>query len=349
MTDKTSFDRESYLMMLRGLEQMAVLYKRANTPSPASRLKQLVLQEGFASLPLLLRKLFMRCRDRASVWLRRRRTLFRRSGHRLGEYFRLVRQDRSVTEIHGGVAVPSPGELSYPAERYFRNGRIAVYTALFGNYDHMLQPMIRPDNIDYFILTDREFSDGGAWQYLDPARFVPAEFRRDPILCNRWCKMHPHLLFPEYDVSLYLDSNLLVVSDLTPLVTALDHFPVAMFRHWKRDCVYREVQACLDARRDTRENLKRHEERLRDQKIPEGWGLLEAPVIARQHHEARCISLMEHWWDNFLSGSRRDQLSLIETLWQQGIEPEQIGTLGPNLYRCNLFVKTTHRKKVTYH
>ena len=40
-------------------------------------------------------------------------------------------------------------------ELYIRDERIAVYTAFFGPYDQLREPLLQPDNIDYYILTDQ--------------------------------------------------------------------------------------------------------------------------------------------------------------------------------------------------
>ncbi len=321
MTGGRQLDPGGYLMMLQGLEQMADLYKHAKKPTPWTRFRRLARQEGPACIVTLGKKVLLRCRDRLHS--------FRKHSGRS-----TVRPD----SLHQ----PEPG-LSYEDSRYFRDGRIAVYMAMFGSYDRVPEPLIQPDNIDYYILTDKPMPEGSRWKALDPARFLPEETGSDPVLRNRWCKLHPHRIFPGYDTSIYLDSNLLVVSDLTPFASFADQFPVAVFHHWQRTCVYQEIRACLDTGKDTREHLLAHEKRLRAQGVPENWGLLEAPVIARMHGDSRCIALMEAWWDNFLSGSRRDQISLIETLWQKQILPEQLGTLGPNVYCCNLIIKTDHR------
>ena len=72
------------------------------------------------------------------------------------------------------------------------------------------------------------------------------------------------------------------------------------------------------------------------------WGLLEASIIARKHADPRCVELMEAWWEAFLANSRRDQISLIDTLWKAGIEPGRVGVLGSNLQRCDLFLQMRH-------
>ncbi len=225
---------------------------------------------------------------------------------------------------------------------YIRKERIAVYMALFGDYDTIREPLLFPENIDYFLLTDQPFPVNSMWKEYSQNHTLPQEILGDPVLCNRWCKMHPHILFPEYDYSIYVDANIWVISDLTPVTAWLDRYPVAMFHHKKRNCVYDEVQACIDLKKADEESLRRHEELVRSHGVPPHWGLLEASIIARKHSDPRCISLMNDWWNSFLQNSRRDQISLIDVLWQSGLRPEQIGTLGYNLQRCDLFIQMEH-------
>ncbi|MCR5464837.1 MAG: DUF616 domain-containing protein [Bacteroidales bacterium] len=225
---------------------------------------------------------------------------------------------------------------------YISQQRIIVYTAHFGSYDLLREPLLRPDNIDYYVLTDQEIPEDSVWERLDCSGIIPIEYREDPILANRWCKMHPHLIFKDSLYSVYLDSNIWVLSDLTPLIAGLDTYPVAMFRHKKRDCVYDEVQACLRQNKDKKKSLKAHLEVIRSHGVPVKWGLLEASVIARKHSEPECMSLMDAWWEAFTRNSRRDQISLIDCLWVKGIHPSVIGTLGDNLQRCDLFLQMYH-------
>lgn len=232
---------------------------------------------------------------------------------------------------------------------YVREERIAVYTAFFGPYDLLREPLLHPDNIDYFVVTDQPVPEGSLWKRIAPEdlphggvpAFGPAG-TVDPVLANRWCKMHPHLLFPDHAFSVYVDANIWVLSDLTPLTASLERFPVAMFRHKRRDCVYEEVAAVLAQGKGSPEVLKAHEALLRAHGIPAHWGLLEASVIARRHSDPVCVDLMEAWWEAFCANSRRDQISLIDCLWLKGIQPSAVGLLGDNLQRCDLFLQMRH-------
>ena len=45
------------------------------------------------------------------------------------------------------------GDAYLRGDMYFSDKKIAVYTALFGQYDTIKEPCIHPDNIDYYIFT----------------------------------------------------------------------------------------------------------------------------------------------------------------------------------------------------
>lgn len=235
----------------------------------------------------------------------------------------------------------------YDPDRYCSNERIAVYMACMGNYDALNEPVVFPDNVDYYLITDMPAAASGMGQavkVVDAAEAVPAEFADDPVKANRWCKMHPHILFPDHEISIYVDSNLWIVSDLTALTHTMKDFPMAMFRHKNRDCVYDEITACIIKKKDTEESLRRHEDKLRALGIPAHLGLVEAPVLVRRHHDSACIRLMNSWWEAFLAGCRRDQIAMIEALWRCGLSPETLGTLGNDVLSCDLLIRADHLK-----
>ena len=237
---------------------------------------------------------------------------------------------------------PTPAWQNRPG-CYLGDQRIVVYMAPFGGYDQVREPWIVPDNIDYRLVTTDVVPGTSAWKHVDPSDVMPPEVAGDPVLANRWCKMHPHLLFPQHQTSIYLDSNFLVASDLTALAAGLGAYPVAMFRHKQRTCVYDEIRACIVKGKAPREDLEAHERLLRDHGVPQNRGFLEAPVIVRNHADQRCVDLMDAWWSAFLAGpSRRDQIALADALWQLGVEPGTIGTLGPDFRACDLLVMLPH-------
>lgn len=300
--------QEDYVMLLVGLEEMARLYKaKRGSSAGGSRVKRLVRALRSGNLDGMLRS---------------------RRVRRLG------------LDLPLATAGDDPWRTN--PDDYFGDEQIVVYQAPFGGYDQIWEPLIHPDNVDYRMVTDQEVPQGSRWVRVDPADVVPRDLQGDPVLSNRWCKMHPHLLFPDHRTSIYLDSNILVVSDLTALARGLDGYPVAMFRHKNRDCVYQEIEACIVKGKDSKERLRAQEAVLRAHGVPEHGGLLEAPVIVRRHHDGRCVDLMDAWWAAFAAGSRRDQIALADALWVRGVDASVVGTLGSDLRTCDLFVTMPH-------
>ena len=311
-------DKEAeYTALCKGLERMARLYKSKEGAASAGENRKR------SRAYRLIRSL---CRNGLDGTIRRCRLI--QSGI-----------DRQLPTDDAGRDAPG-GERNY-----FSSERIAVYTAEFGGYDEILEPVIQPDNIDYYVITDESVQAGSSWKGLDPSACIPKEYQGDPTLSNRWCKMHPHELFPEYRYSIYIDSNFLIVSDFTELANRMGEFPVAMFRHKNRDCVYEEVEACMLKNKAPRDALKAHAALLRAHGVPEKYGMLEAPVIARRHMEPGCVELMDRWWDAFLQGSGRDQIALIDALWALGIQPSRLSALGRSIYLCDMFIAMKHREQ----
>ena len=129
---------------------------------------------------------------------------------------RFVRKKADGAFLKGSGTELDTGNARARRKLYFRDEKIVVYTALYGNYDRLWEPLFHPDNIDYAILTDQPVPENSSWHRCENGQLLPPEIRKDPVLCNRWCKMHPHLLFPEYACSIYVDANIRILSDMTP-------------------------------------------------------------------------------------------------------------------------------------
>lgn len=84
--------------------------------------------------------------------------------------------------------------------------RGVVYTCLTGNYDTLREHKYINRNWDYVCFTDDEKllaqKRQGIWE-IRP--LVYAE--KDNALNNRYHKINPHKLFPEYEESVYVDGN----------------------------------------------------------------------------------------------------------------------------------------------
>ncbi len=235
------------------------------------------------------------------------------------------------------------GPILYAPDDYVSGRRIAVFIAMFGGYDTVRDPLVFPDNVDYFLITDSK-TEVRKWNLLDPSGFLPEELS-SPAEKNRWCRMHPHLIFPDHDVSVYVDSSTLITSDLTPLTKDLSAFPIQLFAHKDRNCVYQELTACSIKGKMPFRAAKQQKQYLAGLGVPRHGGLLETPVVVQDLHAAKAAEVAETWWNEYLRFPYRDQPALVSALWKLGIDPGQASLLGEDLRNCDLFVRLPHGLK----
>lgn len=217
--------------------------------------------------------------------------------------------------------------------------RIVVYTCLTGGYDELLPPRNVEDGIDYVCFTDRRPTKSSAWR-LEPLPWKSGGH----AAINRYAKMHPHVVLPEYDFSIYVDANIEILGGLRELVdNAMSVADIALYQHPYRDCSFAEAQECAAIGHDWLWRIKAQMESYRRQGYPEAAGLFEATVLIRAHHKASICALMADWWTEYVRGVRRDQISLPFLLWKHGV---QVCNLGVSDFRVthHNFARCEHKR-----
>jgi len=216
---------------------------------------------------------------------------------------------------------------------YFSKDKIAVYTVMFGGYDTIKEPIVVPDNADFYLITDNAsvISHKSSWNVLNMDKFKRYTEKMDAPIRNRWYKTHPHVLFPDYKYSLYVDSSIKIITDVTEHINKIGKIGMAVHRHPDRDCVYDELDIVKIYKRDSKKNFEKIEELYRNTNFPKHYGLLENTVIAYMHNEKRVIRIVENWWRYIEKCCRRDQLSLPVVLYNNGVDVNAVCGLGDNL------------------
>lgn len=239
------------------------------------------------------------------------------------------------------IKTVDPNTLVNPVigeDDYFINERIAVYTSIFGKYDSLKEPLIKPNNIDYFIITDQKIPDSSMWKKLtigNHGNFSPAEK-------NRYAKMHPDSFFESYQYSIYVDGSIKIVSDLTPLIKYIGKAGMAVHKHSQRNCVFDELEYAVNSFKITKKEATGYLKYIQDIKMPKDFGLCECGVIAREHNNPMCKKIMSLWWNQFLRYIKRDQISFPVVLYMSGLQIDDISTLGNNIYSNHLFRVEEH-------
>ena len=105
-----------------------------------------------------------------------------------------------------------------------------VYSVITGAYDKLLPLDIAESDVDYILIVDNAFSGEvpPGWNLMK----LPESSLSHKDL-NRYIKMHPHLLFPQYECSVYVDGNIQVVSALKDVIdNALASKDIALYKHY---------------------------------------------------------------------------------------------------------------------
>ncbi len=199
--------------------------------------------------------------------------------------------------------------------------RIVVYTVAFGEkYGVIEQPKFK--GVDYICFTDQP-KKSKTWKSITIDPKLDDNTRK-----GRFFKILPHKYLSEYDVSIFIDSNFLIVGDIVELVEK--KFKDQMFMCYdhmyitgdERDCLYEEYEYIVKIGsrkgkyKDDPEVMRSQIQRYKQEGYPKNHGLVCTGVLVRRHNDPEVISLMEDWWTEITQGSKRDQLSFNYLCWR---------------------------------
>lgn len=212
------------------------------------------------------------------------------------------------------------------------NKKFVVYTCVLGKYDKVKKPVILFDNTDYVCFSE---TNAEGWENCGISENISNSLDGDNSIINRYYKFHPFELFEKkYDYSIYLDGCVTPVSDLSVLSELVNpQYGIALHKHCSRKCVYQESRACIAQKKGRRTEIERLMDSYKAESYPRNYGLLEASVIVTDLKNEVAKNFYKNLWSEFINSScKRDQLIIPHCLWKMGINPENVGTLGNNLY-----------------
>ncbi|QDU59995.1 hypothetical protein Pan216_08320 [Planctomycetes bacterium Pan216] len=189
--------------------------------------------------------------------------------------------------------------------------RVAVLTAIYGDRDILREPRFRTPGWDYICFSDKSHLSK-SWD----VRVTPPH-ASDPCLAAKIFKVLPHR-FVEADVTIWVDGNQEIMSDLYPLARFMSG-GIGVWRHPKRHCLYAEAAVCVQARKDSRDRICHHIRRYREEGFPEGYGLWGCGHMVFRHGDIT-KDFCERWWREIIGGTRRDQVSFPYVVRHSGIK-----------------------------
>lgn len=193
-----------------------------------------------------------------------------------------------------------------------------IYSCITGNYDDVpIHKYITPD-WEYVLFTDNDkLIKAGHYAHWT---IKPLVYNKSSNVKNaRWHKVNAHVLFPEYDYSLWLDSNIIVNTNIYTCLEDLikQNIIVAVPNHPARDCIYDEANIIKLLHIDKKLVVNKEMSFLQKESYPQHNGLSETNILLRKHNALK--SVHELWWSMIFKYSKRDQLSFNYCLWKYNI------------------------------
>ncbi len=222
-----------------------------------------------------------------------------------------------VEEDNGGFYEPVSDDVFLERIKeynsYTGKKRGVIYTAIVGNYDVLKTPEELNPEYDYVCFTDCPILDHPVW------KFKPLTYHNsDATRVARYYKLHPHFYFTDYEVSIWVDANILIKKDIRYLESKFleENNPLGIFDHYKRHCLYEEGEECIKRKMDNAGVIERQLERYNDEGLPKGLGLPETNILICRPNDSLVQKIYTTWWMEVDNNSKRDQISVMYALWK---------------------------------
>lgn len=176
---------------------------------------------------------------------------------------------------------------------------LIVYRIDFAGRDNELVEVCPIEGARYICFTDRaELPE--PWESRPAQKTLPC-----PRMTGLWHKTHPHEILPPHDNSIFVNGNVGISKDPTPLIAA----GMGIHRHRWRKCLFEEAKFCRDTGLITPRECTRQLNAYRSNVEVRPTGLWESGAIIRDNAEST-RKFCEAWWQHIQEYTERDQVSL---------------------------------------
>lgn len=198
--------------------------------------------------------------------------------------------------------------------------KLVVYSTLFGDYDSLIEPVEQYEGCSFVCFTDQKHLQSKIWEI----RVVEVKGMSNTMMSRKY-KWLPHKYLNDYEISLYIDCNIILLDNPCKLVSKYLNSDknIAIPRHPLRNCIYAEAEACIERNKSSIKDTLDQILFYKKEAFPSKYGLSENNIIFRKHLNKRIIHIMEENWNEINKWkTRRDQLSLFYILWKNNYNIE---------------------------
>lgn len=175
-----------------------------------------------------------------------------------------------------------------------------VYTAIFGKYDDLKEPLIKNHRWKYVCFTDQNLVSD-TWEI----RKVPV-MDCGPAKTARYYKImfHKHV---ETEFSMWIDATFIINVDLTKWWKRFEA-PFTVINHPFDKCIYKDADSCLKLGRGDKNKILRQVDYYHAVGIPKNNSLISSGILMRQN-ETSVKEFCTTWWKQVQNWSERDQIA----------------------------------------
>ena len=206
--------------------------------------------------------------------------------------------------------------------------KIVAYTCIVGNYDKLHYPSEElAQKYDYVLISDDKPSDMGTFkQWIDVRDICPNEIT-DNTRKNRYCKINAHKIFPDYNMSIYMDGNIQLKRNLDEICDNISDIGITVLAQTGYIDTYREAAHKMGQNVDNVDIIYKQVEKYWKDGFPEGFGSWYCTILVRKHNSKLCMKIMEDWWNELCLYSKRNQISFPYVLWKNGFCTSDVKTI----------------------
>ena len=228
-----------------------------------------------------------------------------------------------------------------------------VYTALIADEDLPLEqvgkffPFTHDKNgVEYVAFTNRKDLTSDFWD----VRYIELK-HSSPRMDARYYKLNPHILFPNHDVSIWMDSQCYFTYDPKDIV---NHFltkqgaDIAIHHHSDIDGLHHEAfgQAFMYKNDNAKIVMRQFMDYLEEDFPVEKYDHFETGILLRKNTKVTEMFNI-WWWEEIKTKSLRDQLSCPYVVWKiRKDHPNAVYTI-PESFTAHKQSKTFTNTQIT--
>lgn len=179
-----------------------------------------------------------------------------------------------------------------------------IYTCITGNYDAIVEPNYITPDWDYVCFTDNPNMTSTHW------KIVQVNLPYDAAAASRYVKINYQEFLPNYNISIWINGNIQPNCNLDEYVDIHlnEDSDLAISAHLDRNCIYLEIEECIERHKDSKRALLDYEQLLLKNDYPKLNGLVQTSVIIRKHNIDKLKMFSDDWSYYMLNYYKHDQL-----------------------------------------